>query len=205
MGRGFPLVSEERFAHIDPLTLCALWLAHAFRNAAYQHANICDQGGASMSSSRSLPDLLQLATVRDGLIFEHSAECSFIRIEAVADFEIHRGQAIKVWPAIGAMQKEIEIFLFGPVWATLCHQRGLLPLHASAIATEGGIIAFAGPSGAGKSTTAALMGAFDYKLFADDILPVNFGQNSNTRRLAISPSLKAARRLDYPATGPNCD
>jgi hypothetical protein len=111
-------------------------------------------------------------------IFEHSAECSFIRIEAVADFEIHRGQAIKVWPAIGAMQKEIEIFLFGPVWATLCHQRGLLPLHASAIATEGGIIAFAGPSGAGKSTTAALMGAFDYKLFADDILPVNFGQNS---------------------------
>ena len=76
------------------------------------------------------------------------------------------------------MQKDIEIFLFGPVWATLCHQRGLLPLHASAILTDRGIIAFAGRSGAGKSTTAALMGSLDYKLFADDILPVNFDQNA---------------------------
>jgi len=112
------------------------------------------------------------------IIFEHSTECSFIRIEAVADFEVRRGQEIKVWPASGAMQKDIEIFLLGPVWATLCHQRGVLPLHASAISTDRGVIAFAGRSGAGKSTTAALMGAFDYKLFADDILTINFGQNS---------------------------
>jgi hypothetical protein len=111
-------------------------------------------------------------------VFEHSAECSLIRIKAVADFEIRRGQEISVWPAIGAMQKDIEIFLLGPVWATLCHQRGLLPLHASAILADGGIIAFAGRSGAGKSTTAALMGSLDYKLFADDILTVNFDQNS---------------------------
>jgi hypothetical protein len=111
-------------------------------------------------------------------IFEHSAECSLIRIETVADFEIRRGQEIRVWPAIGAMQKDIEIFLFGPVWATLCHQRGLLPLHASAILADGGVIAFAGRSGAGKSTTAALMGSLDYRLFADDILTVNFDQNS---------------------------
>src|SRR5262245_41882919 len=36
------------------------------------------------------------------------------------------------------MQKDIEIFLFGPVWATLCHQHGMLPLHASAIVTKAG-------------------------------------------------------------------
>jgi hypothetical protein len=110
--------------------------------------------------------------------FEHSAECSLIRIEAVADFEVRGGQQISVWPAAGAMQKDIEIFLLGPVWATLCHQRGLLPLHASAILADGGITAFAGRSGAGKSTTAALMGSLDYKLFADDILTVSFDQNS---------------------------
>jgi hypothetical protein len=109
--------------------------------------------------------------------FEHSSESSLIRIEAVADFEVRRGQHISVWPAIGAMQKDIEIFLFGPVWATLCHQRGLLPLHASAILGKG-IIAFAGRSGVGKSTTAALMGLLDYKLFADDILTVGLDQNS---------------------------
>ena len=110
--------------------------------------------------------------------FEHSAECSLMRIEAVADFEVRRGREIRVWPANGALQKDIEILLFGPVWATLCHQRGLLPLHASAILADGGVIAFTGRSGAGKSTTAALMSSLDYELFADDVLPVNFDQDA---------------------------
>ena len=90
-------------------------------------------------------------------VFQHSTECSLIRIEDVADFEIRGGRQIRVWPAAGATQKDIEIFLFGPAWATLCHQRGMLPLHASAIVTGKGITAFAGHSGAGKSTTAALL------------------------------------------------
>jgi hypothetical protein len=110
-------------------------------------------------------------------VFQHSAECSLIKIEDVADFEIKQGRQIRVWPAAGAMQKDIEIFLFGLAWATLCHQRGVLPLHASAIATGTGIIAFTGHSGAGKSTTAALLNSLGYELIADDILSVSFNQN----------------------------
>jgi hypothetical protein len=115
---------------------------------------------------------------RQGLILEHSAECSRIRIEGVADFEVLGGQQISVWPAAGVVQKDIEIFLFGPVWATLCHQRGLLPLHASAILVDGHITAFAGRSGVGKSTVAAMMGSLAYELFADDMFTINFDQNS---------------------------
>jgi hypothetical protein len=111
-------------------------------------------------------------------VFKHSAECSFIGIEGVADFEIREGRQIRVWLAAGATQKDIEIFLFGPAWATLCHQRGILPLHASAIVTGKGITAFAGHSGAGKSTTAALLNSLGYELIADDILPVSFNQDS---------------------------
>jgi hypothetical protein len=110
-------------------------------------------------------------------VFQHTTECSLIRIEDVADFEIRRGRQIRVWPAAGATQKDIEIFLFGLAWATLCHQRGVLPLHASAIATGMGITAFAGHSGAGKSTTAALLNSLGYELIADDILSVSFNQN----------------------------
>jgi hypothetical protein len=77
------------------------------------------------------------------------------------------------------MQKDIEIFLFGPAWATLCHQRGMLPLHASAVVTGKGIIAFAGHSGAGKSTIAGLLNSFGYELITDDILPVSFNRNSS--------------------------
>ena len=50
-----------------------------------------------------------------GRFIEHSVECSLIRIENVADFEIRGGQQIRVWPTAGAKQKDIEIFLFGPV------------------------------------------------------------------------------------------
>src|SRR5262245_53572088 len=112
------------------------------------------------------------------LVFHHTAECSLIRVEDVADFEIRDGRQIRVWPAPQAMQKDIEIFLFGPAWATLCHQRGMLPLHASSIVTGTGITAFVGHSGAGKSTTAALLNSLGYELISDDLLPVSFDQNS---------------------------
>jgi hypothetical protein len=112
------------------------------------------------------------------VVFDHSAERSHIGIQGIAHFEISNGRQIRIWPTVGALQRDIEIVLFGPAWATLCHQRGLLPLHASAIATAGGITAFAGRSGAGKSTIAALLASLDYELIADDILPVSFDDNS---------------------------
>jgi hypothetical protein len=119
-----------------------------------------------------------LANTSGRFVFQHSTERSLIRIGDVADFEIRQGREIRVWPAAGAAQKDIEIFLFGVAWATLCHQRGMLPLHASAIATRKGITAFVGRSGAGKSTTAALLSLLGYELIADDILPVSFDRNS---------------------------
>src|SRR5262249_35426023 len=141
-----------------------------------------------MCDGESVNIVIQLLSVNSPLarssdrsnwaIFEHSIERSLISIEGIADFEVSCGQRISVWPAAGATKKDIELFLFGPVWATLCHQRGLLPLHASAIMTNRGIAAFAGHSGAGKSTLAAYMGAFGYELVTDDILPLSFGQDT---------------------------
>ncbi len=110
-------------------------------------------------------------------VLAHSGEGWLIKIHSVADFEIIRGQHIRVWPATGVTQNDIEICLCGKVWATVCHQRGLLPLHASAITTKAGIAAFAGHSGVGKSTTAALLGISGYELVADDILPISFNQS----------------------------
>jgi hypothetical protein len=111
-------------------------------------------------------------------VFHHSTDRSHIKIDTIADFEIRDGRQIRVWPVAGVARKDVEIFLFGLAWATLCHQRGILPLHASAIVTGEGVTAFAGHSGAGKSTTAALLTSLGYGLVADDILPISFDQNS---------------------------
>jgi hypothetical protein len=83
---------------------------------------------------------------------------------------------ILVWPSPTAAQKDIEIFLLGQAWGVLCHQRRILPLHASAILTGNCVTAFAGDSGTGKSTTAALMSLLGYDVVADDILPISFDQ-----------------------------
>jgi len=113
----------------------------------------------------------------DALIAEHTVDRSWIRMPRSGDFEIAAGARIRIWPAAGASQKDIDVCLFGIAWATLCHQRGALPLHASGILTESGIVAFAGPSGSGKSTAAAFMSASNDRLFADDIVPVSFNSH----------------------------
>ena len=101
-------------------------------------------------------------------------ERTLIRIPRTADFEIVSGRLIRLRPVRGVNQKDIEIYLFGPVWAILCHQREMLPLHASAVLTKTGIAAFLGNSGVGKSFLAASMSNLSYKLVADDILVPDF-------------------------------
>ena len=155
-----------------------------------------------MLLSKSSPGDSPIGNTAEPRVHDHSVECSRIRIEAVADFEVRGGRSITVWPAAGAEEKDIEIFLFGPVWATLCYQRGLLPLHASAILTDGRITAFAGRSGAGKSTTAALMHALNYQLFADEYCRLTLKELC-TRCLAVPSTPKAAEGFDC-STWSNC-
>ena len=221
---------KNRFSHSHGLPGDFHLLQNAdFRTAATHLYTLCGWQTRSEIPLTGVPTssddgsgidiLIQLAPGRspitkkqESLSLEHSVECSHIRIESVADFEVHRGQQIRVWPAAGATQKDIEIFLFGPVWATLCHQRGLLPLHASAILGDGRITAFAGSSGVGKSTVAAMMSSLDHELLADDILTISFDQNSipgawpyirrlklrsdSITQLALTSAASVSERLD---------
>jgi hypothetical protein len=145
-------------------------------------------------------------------VFEHSAAQSLIKIEEIAEFEVSEGRRIRVWLGPGAARKDAEIFLLGPAWASLCHQRGLLPLHASAIRTARGLVAFSGHSGAGKSTTAAAMVASGYELVTDDVLPISLNRDASPgawpylrrmklrsdpiAQLALSPIEVVSTRLD---------
>jgi len=63
-------------------------------------------------------------------------------------------------------------YLLGPVMAFVLRLRGIVCLHASAVAVEDRALALLGPGGAGKSTTAAVFARLGYAVLADDALAV---------------------------------
>jgi hypothetical protein len=88
----------------------------------------------------------------------------------IANFLIQDGREIIIDPAPGASETEVRLFLLGSAMGILLHQRGLLPLHASAIKLpQGGAALFAGHSGVGKSTLAASFHQRGYKVLTDDV------------------------------------
>lgn len=95
--------------------------------------------------------------------------CFLLHLEAVGKFWVENGRRIILEPARNADESELRTFLLGSVLGVLCHQRGLLPVHASATRVNGGSVLIAGDSGSGKSTLAAALGARGHALVADDI------------------------------------
>ena len=66
--------------------------------------------------------------------------------------------------------RDLKLFILGTAWGGLCYQRGLVPIHASAVVHAGQIFGFTGRSGAGKSTIAANLARYGPSFFADDTL-----------------------------------
>ena len=61
-------------------------------------------------------------------------------------------------------------YLFGPVMGFVLRLRGVVCLHASAIAIGDRAIALAGPAGSGKSTTAAAFARCGFPVISDDVV-----------------------------------
>lgn len=97
---------------------------------------------------------------------------TLLDILAVGRFLIRGGASITadliVAPDDGALQTTV----LGIVLGIVCYQRGLLPLHASAVMVGNAAIAFAGRSGIGKSTVAAAFARRGYPVLSDDVVPV---------------------------------
>ena len=107
-----------------------------------------------------------------------------LRWRELGTFLVRNGREIIVDPVPGAEPAALRLFLLGPVLALLLHQRGLLLLHASAIARRGGAVAFAGRSGAGKSTLAAALHARGHRFVSDDIVAID----ASTAPVTVRPA-----------------
>jgi hypothetical protein len=95
-----------------------------------------------------------------------------------ARIDVRDGRTVWVEAAASAAPGDIRAYLLGSAMGALLHQRGLLPLHASAVEVRGAAVAFAGSSGAGKSTLALALQARGYPLLGDDICAVEDGRRA---------------------------
>ncbi len=109
-----------------------------------------------------------------GMAMAFSAGEVTFEVEKCARFAVREGCEIVVSPLAGADEAGMRVFLLGSAFGALCHQRGLLPLHANAVEIDGRAFAFSGLSGAGKSTLAAHFQAAGRRLLCDDVCALSF-------------------------------
>jgi hypothetical protein len=148
-----------------------------------------------------LPDVvIRRGAVPSGSgVMESAGECApyivgpdgfYLEREHVGRYRVTNGDRVTVDACRGADDVDVRVFLLGSVFGALCYQRGLLPLHASAVAHEGQGYAFAGPSGTGKSTISAGLCARGFEFVADDICPIAFTAGGQPQVLESVRKLK---------------
>lgn len=103
-----------------------------------------------------------------------------LHVKNVCRYYAGHGHTIIAEPYEGIDDRSVRIFLQGTMIAAILYQRGLIPMHASAIVKEGKLTLFAGNSGAGKSTLLASLGSRGYTIFTDDICVLHHNQSNNT-------------------------
>ena len=113
--------------------------------------------------------------------------------KALGTFQIRNGDTIDIDPREEAEIQQLSLPLFGTVFATLLHMRGLLVLHASAVARDGRAVIFLGDKGAGKSTTAFAMIKAGYNLLSDDVVAIYFDEQGQPK---VLPAFNQVKLLD---------
>ena len=132
----------------------------------------------------SIPERVASATLKFGsgkssgtyngreLLIDSSASFRFL---------LRAGEEILIDLAPSSNHDEVRGYLLGAVFGALCHQRGITPLHASAIDVAHGCVAFVGASGAGKSTLVAALARRGHQVVSDDECFLQLGANGDVR------------------------
>jgi hypothetical protein len=135
-----------------------------------------------------LPDAVEL----DPYCFATSAQY-LLCIPGIARYLVTGGREIVVEPDAGVLPLDVRTYLLGSIFVVLCQQRGLLPLHASAIGGRSGVVAFLANSGQGKSTLAAHLAQRGFDVLADDVCLIDTTRPGTAMVIPTAPWLKLWR------------
>jgi hypothetical protein len=121
-----------------------------------------------------------------------------IHFPGTAEFVVSpNGQKIRIRRAAAVSDETIRHLLLHQILPSVQCSEHALVLHASAVATPLGAIAFAGPSGRGKSTMAAGFSANGFHLISDDSLLIEEKEG----RICAQPSYPGLRLWEDAVAG----
>jgi ABC-type cobalamin/Fe3+-siderophores transport system ATPase subunit len=103
----------------------------------------------------------------------------------VASYYVANGNEIWIEPNPATDEKSIRLFLLSNAMAAVLHQRNTIPLHASAVFHEDGVVLFCGHSGAGKSTIVTALQKKGYKVFSDDVCVLKAHEDDENLIVAV--------------------
>jgi hypothetical protein len=152
-----------------------------YRIAGLRVSSALELSGAASASASGPSDVTirygdveASGLIRDGARsgWRADPEGYVLAVQGVGGYRVTGGDSIEVDPVRGAQLSDLALFLLGSAFGALWHQRGMLALHASAVLTDAGAMAFAGPSQTGKSTLAAYLTRRGLPLVTDDVAVV---------------------------------
>lgn len=119
-----------------------------------------------------------------------SGRCTALAWDEAGQFVVRDGREIRIHPRAGAEERVLRLFLLGPTFGALLHQRGVLVLHASVVLLGDEAVAFLGGSGWGKSTMAAAFHNSGHIVVTDDQAAIEMKKyKSGDDRVLVLPSL----------------
>lgn len=122
--------------------------------------------------------------------YQISAAEAYFFWDEVASFRVRDGNEVIIEPRAGVEEDLVRLLLLGAVFSVLLSQRGLLVLHASAVAINDCAVVFMAGKGWGKSTIAATLQARGHYLLADDLVALKFDGGENPVVLPGFPQIK---------------
>ena len=114
-------------------------------------------------------------------------ETFLLRGEGDHYFHYRKGEGVTIERGADADVSEESLWLNGSVYSAVASLNGLLPIHASAIAHDGGVYAFTAPAAGGKSTLIAALAGRGLPMFCDDTLVLDL---SDPERIVCLPGHK---------------
>ena len=168
-GYGLLIESEIEFPELLPFT--------------YEKAQVSIMLGKT-------PENLEGADVLRRVRVQISPKEYLLNVPNIANYYVHSGNTVTVEALPNADDKSIRLFLLSNAMAAIVYQRGMIPLHASAIEINGGLVLFCGESGAGKSTTVSALKQWGYKIFSDDVCVLRYTADGSIEAFSSYPMVK---------------